>query len=129
MIFLYILKIFFAMLHLKIFIEYWIILYIFRISLRVTSPSNFSEYLMIIQGYSSEIIFFRKWWNCLKLFIYSGLLLHYHSVFAFKKLDNGKNCNLKYTVQTNIKFFVHRVKHPTETFQRIAGNRKKHFKI
>ena len=37
-IFLYILKIFFTMLHLKIFLEYWIILYIFRISLCVTSP-------------------------------------------------------------------------------------------
>ena len=37
-IFLYILEIFFTMLHLKIFLEYWIILYIFRISLCVTSP-------------------------------------------------------------------------------------------
>ena len=36
--FLYILKIFFTMLHLKIFLEYWIILHIFRISLCVTSP-------------------------------------------------------------------------------------------
>ena len=35
---LYILKIFFTMLHLKIFLEYWIILYIFRISLCVRSP-------------------------------------------------------------------------------------------
>ena len=31
-------KICFTMLHLKIFLEYWIILYIFRISLCVTSP-------------------------------------------------------------------------------------------
>ena len=38
MIFLYIFKIFFTMLHLKIFLEYWIILYIFRISLCVMSP-------------------------------------------------------------------------------------------
>ena len=37
-IFLYILLIFFTMLHLKIFLEYWIIPYIFRISLCVTSP-------------------------------------------------------------------------------------------
>ena len=38
LIFFYILKIFFTMLHLKIFLKYWIILYIFRISLCVTSP-------------------------------------------------------------------------------------------
>ena len=36
--FLYILKIFFTMLHLKIFLRFWIILYIFRVSLCVTSP-------------------------------------------------------------------------------------------
>ena len=35
---LYILKIFFTMLHLRIFLKYWRILYIFRISLCVTSP-------------------------------------------------------------------------------------------
>ena len=35
--FFYILKIFFAMLHLKIFLKYWIIMYIFRISLCITS--------------------------------------------------------------------------------------------
>ena len=40
-IFSYILEIFFAMLHLKIFLEYWIIVYIFRISLCVTSPLEF----------------------------------------------------------------------------------------
>ena len=34
----YILKIIFTMLYLKMFLEYWIILYIFRISLCVTSP-------------------------------------------------------------------------------------------
>ena len=34
----YISKVFFTMLHLKIFLKYWIILYIFRISLCVTSP-------------------------------------------------------------------------------------------
>ena len=39
-IFLYILKQFFTMLHLKLFVEYCIILYIFRISLCVTSPSE-----------------------------------------------------------------------------------------
>ena len=37
-IFFHILKIFFTMLHQKIFLKYWIILYIFRISLYVTSP-------------------------------------------------------------------------------------------
>ena len=37
-IFIHILKMFFTMLHLIIFLEYWIILYIFRISLCVTSP-------------------------------------------------------------------------------------------
>ena len=37
-IFLYNLKIFCTMLHLKIFLKYWIILYIFWISLCVTSP-------------------------------------------------------------------------------------------
>ena len=37
-IFLCILKIFFAMLYLKIFLEYWMIMYIIRISLCVTSP-------------------------------------------------------------------------------------------
>ena len=37
-IFLYILKIFFTMLQMKIFLKYWIILYIFRISLCITSP-------------------------------------------------------------------------------------------
>ena len=38
MIFLYISKIFFTMLHLKMSLEYWIILHIFGISLCVTSP-------------------------------------------------------------------------------------------
>ena len=40
MIFLYILKIFFTMLHLKIFLKYWIILDVLRILLCVTSPSG-----------------------------------------------------------------------------------------
>ena len=37
---LHIFKIIFTMLHLKTFIEYWIILHIFRILLRVTNPSR-----------------------------------------------------------------------------------------
>ena len=41
-----IVKIFFTMLHLKIFLEYWIILHIFRISLCVTSPlENFKVFV------------------------------------------------------------------------------------
>ena len=40
-IFWYISKKFFTMLHLKIFLKYWIILYIFRILLCVTSPLQF----------------------------------------------------------------------------------------
>ena len=40
-IFLYVIKIFFLMLQLKIFLEYCIVLYIFRISLCLTSPLDF----------------------------------------------------------------------------------------
>ena len=46
-IFLYILKILFIMLHLKIFLEYWRILYIFRISLCVTSPRMPKEIFIV----------------------------------------------------------------------------------
>ena len=56
--FLYILKIFFTMLHLKIFLEYWIILHIFRILLCVTSPLE-TPFL------SFEIIF-KKWFKYAK---------------------------------------------------------------
>ena len=46
MVFLYISKLFFTMLHLKIFLEYWIISYIFRISC-VTSPQVFFPILCL----------------------------------------------------------------------------------
>ena len=47
-IFLYILKIFFTMLDLKIFLEYCIILYIFRISLCETSPLHGKKFFQNI---------------------------------------------------------------------------------
>ena len=48
-IFLYILKIFFTMLDLKIFLEYCIILYIFRISLCETSPLHGKKFFQNIE--------------------------------------------------------------------------------
>ena len=63
-IFLYILKIFFTMLHLKIFLEYWIILYIFRISLCVTSPL----YILKIYFTMLHLKIFLEYWIILHIF-------------------------------------------------------------
>ena len=64
LIFLYILKIFFTMLHLKIFLEYWIILYIFRISLCVTSPL----YILKIYFTMLHLKIFLEYWIILHIF-------------------------------------------------------------
>ena len=65
MIFLYILKIFFTMLHEQIFLKYWLILYIFRISLCVTSPLSMNIkslirklLVSINQSFSGYLIYF-----------------------------------------------------------------------
>ena len=58
LIFWYILKIFFTILHLKIILEYWIILYIFRISLCVTSPLE--------TPFLSFQFIFKKWFKYAK---------------------------------------------------------------
>ena len=50
MLFLYILKMFFTMLYLKMFLEYWIILYIFRISLCVMCTRRSSSLEKDIKG-------------------------------------------------------------------------------
>ena len=54
--FFYISKIFFTMLHLKIFLKYWIILYIFRISLFVTSPLEVNSQRSVIASVQIENI-------------------------------------------------------------------------
>ena len=61
-IFLYILKIFFTMLHLKILLEYWIILYIFRISLRVTGPLHTTTFWKYTKLYNILKIFSSVTW-------------------------------------------------------------------
>ena len=112
MIFWYIVKIFFTMLHLKkIFLEYWIILYIFRILLCVTSPQHLLNYSGIYENFMNFDFIFNFFFQCKKIYILKLIvalnfsLLRYDTCFwsfffllkgrsTFRECESHNLCNL-----------------------------------
>ena len=89
-----ILKIFFTMWHLKIILEYWIILYIFRILLCVTSPllwsTNKVQRFLLYRKQKVRVIF----WNNKQIysFFWKVIQLNINSWLFQTENSNMDNC-------------------------------------